>query len=135
MKLATKIVTVLSALGLATVITFVSATLAVAQPSEVWVNDDYCNSCPNDGHTWDYDAFDKIQNGINAVASPGTVCVAAGIYEGKVVLKPQVSLLGAGIEVSTIDGMGLKEEVEDRVVAMASDSKISGFSIMVAGME
>ena len=133
MKFTTKIVTVLSALGLATVITFVAATLAVAQPSEVWVDDDYCNGCSNDGHTWDYDAFDNIQNGIDAVASPGTVYVAAGIYEGRVVLKTQVSLLGAGIGVSIIDGMGLKEGDEDRVVAMASDSKISGFSIIYGG--
>ena len=133
MKFTTNIVTVLSALGLAAVLTFVTATLAVAQPSEVWVDDDYCNGCPNDGHTWDYDAFDKIQNGIDAVASPGIVNVAAGSYEGKVVLKPQVSLLGAGIEVSIIDGMGLKEGVEDTVVAMASGSKISGFSIVNGG--
>jgi hypothetical protein len=65
--------------GLTTVITFVTATLAVAQLSEVWVDDDYCNSCSNDGHTWDYDAFDKIQDGIYAVTSPGTVYIAAGI--------------------------------------------------------
>lgn len=133
MKFTTKIVKVLHALGLATVITFVTVTLAVAQPSEVWVDDDYCNSCPNDGHTWDYDAFDNIQDGIDAVASPGTVYVAAGIYEGRVALKTQVSLLGAGIGVSIIDGMGLKEGDEDRVVAMASDSKISGFSVINGG--
>lgn len=110
-----------------------AATLAVAKPSEVWVDDNYCNVCFNDGHTWDYDAFNKIQNGIDAVASPGTVNVAEGYFKGKVVLKQQVSLLGAGMGVSTIDGMGLKEGVEDTVVAMATDSKISGFSIINGG--
>jgi parallel beta-helix repeat protein len=126
MKFTTKIVTVLSTLRLATVITFVAATFAVAQPFEVWVDDDYCNGCSNDGHTWDYDAFDNIQDGIDAVASPGTVNVAAGIYEGKVVLNSGISLLGAGMEISIIDGMDLMEDV----VTMYSNTKISGFSII-----
>ena len=133
MNFATKTLTVLSIFTLATLITCGAATLAVAQPSKVWIDDDYCNGCPNDGHTWGYDAFDRIQDGIDAVESPGTVYVAAGIYEGKVVLKPQISLLGAGIDFSVIDGMGLKAGVEDTVVAMASDSKISGFSIINGG--
>jgi hypothetical protein len=133
MKFTTKIATVFSALGLATVITLVAATLAVAQPSEVWVDDDYCNGCSNESHTWDYDAFDNIQDGIDAVASPGTVYVGAGIYEGKVVLKTQVTLLGSGIGVSIIDGMWLKEGDEDQVVTMASGSKLSGFSVINGG--
>ena len=30
---------------------------AEPKPDSVWVDDDYCDSCPNDGHTWGYDAF------------------------------------------------------------------------------
>ena len=133
MKFNTKIVTFLSPLGLVTFITFVAATLAVAQPSEVWIDDNYCNSCSNDGHTWDYDAFDSIQDGINAVTSPGTVNVAAGIYEEKVYLKEEVFLQGDGIGKSIIDGDSLDWEPEEEMVSMASRSKLSGFSVVNGG--
>jgi len=47
-------------------------------PEIVWVDDDYTEgSCG--GHTWGYDAFDNIQDGIDAVAG-STVNVAAGTY-------------------------------------------------------
>ncbi len=63
-------------------------------PSEVWVDDDYCASCPNDGHTWGYDAFDTIQDGIDAVAG-STVHVAAGTYEESITANKSLTLLGA----------------------------------------
>ena len=130
MKFATKILEVLMAFAIGILIFFGAATLAVAQPSKVWIDDDYCNGCPNDGHAWGYDAFDRIQDGIDAVASPGTVYAAAGIFEEKVVLKTQVSLLGAGIELSTIDGLGLEE---GELVTMATGSKLSDFSVINSG--
>ncbi len=34
-------------------------------PSEIWIDDDYTPIDPNDGHTWGYDAFNKIQTGIH----------------------------------------------------------------------
>jgi len=46
----------------------------------VWVDDDYCGSCPNDGHAWGTDAFATILDGINAVAESGTVYVPVGTY-------------------------------------------------------
>ena len=49
-------------------------------PDTVWVDDDYCDGCANDGHTWGYDAFNTIQAGINAVTSGGTVNVGPGTY-------------------------------------------------------
>jgi hypothetical protein len=55
-------------------------TPPVVPPSEVWVDDDYCNGCGNDGHTWGYDAFDNIQDGIDGVVNPGTVHVKEGTY-------------------------------------------------------
>ncbi|MFC2108811.1 right-handed parallel beta-helix repeat-containing protein [Candidatus Bipolaricaulota bacterium] len=48
-------------------------------PEIVWVDDDYCDGAANDGHTWGYDTFDNIQEGIDAVAG-STVHVAAGEY-------------------------------------------------------
>jgi len=55
-------------------------SIPMPPPSEVWVDDDYYDGGANDGHTWGYDAFDNIQDGIDAVASGGTVHVAAGTY-------------------------------------------------------
>jgi len=48
-------------------------------PTEVWVDDNYvAGDCG--GHIWGVNAFDKIQDGIGAVAIGGTVNVAAGTY-------------------------------------------------------
>ncbi|MFZ0034671.1 MAG: right-handed parallel beta-helix repeat-containing protein [Sedimentisphaerales bacterium] len=65
-------------------------------PTEVWVDDDYCEGCSNDGHTWGYDAFAVIQEGINAVAPGGTIVVAAGTYVEQVEITKQVTITGAG---------------------------------------
>ena len=44
----------------------------------VWVDDNYCGGCPNDGYAWGTDAFATILDGINAVAESGTVYVPVG---------------------------------------------------------
>jgi hypothetical protein len=52
-------------------------------PTQVWVDDDWVTlglGEPANGHTFSYDAFSTIQEGIDAVASSGTVSVAAGNY-------------------------------------------------------
>ncbi|MGD9116922.1 MAG: right-handed parallel beta-helix repeat-containing protein [Dehalococcoidia bacterium] len=72
--------------------------------TEVWVDDDYCDVCGNDGHTWGTDAFDNIQDGIDTVESPGTVHVAAGSYTENITLVDGVDVLGAGDDTTTIDG-------------------------------
>jgi hypothetical protein len=48
---------------------------------EVWVDDDYYDGGYNDGHTWGYDAFDNIQDGIDNVDDIGIVHVKEGIYD------------------------------------------------------
>lgn len=106
MILNKNVVPILIALAMVVTITFVGVTPINAQPSELWVDGDYCDGCPNDGHTWGYDAFDKIQDGIDAVASPGTVQVAEGTYYENITLKDKVQILGAGSDVATIDGGG-----------------------------
>ncbi len=65
-------------------------------PTEVWVDDDYtAGSC--DGHIWGYDAFDNIQDGIDAVAG-SIVHVAAGTYN------EVVTISKADLVVQSIDG-------------------------------
>jgi len=49
--------------------------------NEVWVDDDYYEGGYNDGHTWGYDAFDRIQNGIDNVSDDGIVYVHEGVYD------------------------------------------------------
>src|SRR6185503_15948458 len=55
---------------------------AVAAPTNVWVDAAYTASGTNDGHTWQTDAFDKLQEAVDAVADSGTVYVHAGTYKG-----------------------------------------------------
>jgi len=49
--------------------------------NEVWVDDDYYEGGYNDGHTWGYDAFDRIQNGTDNVSDDGIVYVHEGVYD------------------------------------------------------
>lgn len=98
-----KLIPIFLALTMFVMLGFAGTRPAIAQPSEVWVNADYCEGCPNDGHTWGYDAFSKIQDGIDAVGSPGTVYVTAGTYYESITLKDRVVVQGAGASVTTID--------------------------------
>jgi hypothetical protein len=50
------------------------------KPYEVWVDDDYCDTCDNNGHFWGIDAFKTITEGINHVEEGGIVHVAPGLY-------------------------------------------------------
>jgi len=76
-------------------------------PSEVWVDDDYCDGCYNDGHTWGYDAFDNIQEGIDAVGG-STVHVAAGMYNvaSQIVIDKPLNLIGEDPATTIINGPG-----------------------------
>jgi len=127
MILNKNVVPILIALAMVVTITFVGVTPINAQPSELWVDGDYCDGCPNDGHTWGYDAFDKIQDGIDAVASPGTVHVAAGTYFENIILKDGVQLLGGGAALTTIDGEGYGSVVT--AVGIGSEGMLDGFTI------
>ena len=53
-------------------------------PDPVWVDDDWTSQADvnlfDPSLIWQYDAFNVIQDGINAVASSGTVNVRAGLY-------------------------------------------------------
>ncbi len=70
-------------------------------PQTVYVNADYTSvSCG--GHTWLLDAYDNIQDAIDAVAPGGTVNVAAGTY---------VEQLHITKENLTIEGTTTREEV------------------------
>lgn len=71
--------------------------------AEVWVDDDF-TSVSAGGHIWDTDAFDTIQEGIDAVDAGGAVYVAEGTYPENVAFSSKsFSLEGAkqGIDART----------------------------------
>lgn len=74
-----------------------SALPAGAQGSlHVWVDDDYCPSCPNGGHRWQVDAFSSIAPAMQAVSSGGTVHLLPGRYEESVTVDRPCTLTGHG---------------------------------------
>ena len=63
----------------------------------VWVDDNWTGSLPGDpvaGHTYGYDAFDTIQEGLDKVAAAGTVNVNLGAYAEALVVPKAVTLIG-----------------------------------------
>ncbi|MDY6836110.1 MAG: right-handed parallel beta-helix repeat-containing protein [Chloroflexota bacterium] len=65
----------------------------------VWVDDDWAGTPPGsvvDGHIFGTDAFDNIQDGVDSVAVPGTVNVAAGLYNEQVSMLSGVQIIGEG---------------------------------------
>ncbi len=61
-------------------------------PSQVWVDDDFNPGTPG----WNVTRFAVIQDGVDAVASGGTVNVAAGIYDEQVVIDKMLTVRGVG---------------------------------------
>ncbi|NJO05158.1 MAG: hypothetical protein HC876_06330 [Chloroflexaceae bacterium] len=89
-----------------------------------YVDDNYCESCTNDGLEWQVDAFASIQDAIDAavidiedvacgnIAEPEESCirfsigVAAGTYNENITLRNRIRLVGEGADLVTIDGTG-----------------------------
>lgn len=100
-------------------------------PTEVWVDDSWC--CQSDvdlfdpGLTWQYDAFDVIQDGVDAVAEDGTVHVRAGKYDENVVIGDKSLTLQStdGWQETTIDPVG------DSIIRIEGDVDVTvqGFEI------
>ena len=107
----------------------------VAQADEVWVDDEYTAGGFNDGHTWGIDAFNTIQEGIDIVASPGTVHVAPGSYNDAITLRNGVKILGAGAGFdpavhAIIDGSDLWEAAVVTARNIDSTATLDGLTIV-----
>jgi hypothetical protein len=93
-KKVKKIFSFLLAVALVLGLGLMTGSPAVAQaPGEVWVDDDFNSGTPG----WNVTRFALIQDGVAAVASEGTVHVAAGTYDEQVVMNKALTLQGAGI--------------------------------------
>jgi parallel beta-helix repeat protein len=100
--------------------------VSTAKPESVWVDDDYDSGTPG----WGYDHFNNIQEGVDSVATGGTVFVLDGTYNENCTLEKPLSLIGNGSGSTTIDGGGSGD-----VVYVYTDSvTISGFTIQNSGI-
>ena len=69
--------------------------------SIVYIDDDFSPSTPG----WQYDHFDVIQDGIDAVAENGTVYVYNGTYFENVIVNKTIDLIGEDKNGTIIDGL------------------------------
>ncbi len=124
---------------------YATLTPPTPPPFVVYVDDDYdAAGCTADGHSWQVDCFDVIQDGVNAVTDGGTVNVAAGLYDSNVESFPitidkSLSLLGAQAGVDPRPSQGGRmggeavvdaDETSGAVIQIsASDVEINGCTI------
>jgi len=95
-------------------------------PTIIYIDDDFNSSTPG----WQYDHFDKIQDGIDAVAENGTVYVFNGTYYENVVVNKTINLIGGGRNGTIIDGGGSG----DVIYVTADNVTISGFIVGNSGI-
>jgi len=77
---------------------------------------------------WNITHFDKIANGINAVADSGTVYVNSGNYNENLAIHKPLNLIGQGKDNTTIIGDG-----NDDVIKIFDETTITGFTIKNSG--
>jgi len=124
---------------------YATLTPPTPPPDTVYVDDNYdATGCTADGHTWQVDCFDVIQDGVDGVAASGTVIVGPGTYISSAetfpinITKP-LTLLGAQANVDPRPSEGGRtgdesvidaDETSSAVLRVsASDVEINGFTI------
>jgi len=100
--------------------------------SEVWVDDDWAGLPPGyevePGKFIGYNAFAKIQDGVNAVAEGGTVHVYEGTYYENLVVSKALTIQGADKETTILQAQPVG--YGDKAIEIKSSNVIiSGFTI------
>jgi hypothetical protein len=91
---------------------------------QVYVDDDYDENTQG----WGTTHFDKIEDGINAVANSGTVYVYSGTYYENLVIEKPLNLIGEDKHKTTIVGNG-----DEDVISIYDEVTVSGFLIKNSG--
>jgi len=112
-------------LVLAVGLNLVATVPAAAGVNEVWVAPPPTGNDSNPGT--EAAPFATITKGIQTVPSPGTVHVAAGTYGERITLLEGIQVVGAGQDVTTINGSGGGSVVTASGVTSAT--KLDGFTI------
>ncbi|MEM7798767.1 MAG: hypothetical protein AAF633_06230 [Chloroflexota bacterium] len=105
-----------------------------------FIDGNYCSTCPNDGLIWGVNAFNFIQDGVDAALADlssvelsepisFTVGVNAGVYTETVVISGSINLVGRSPDTTAILGNGGPAVTFDAAV----DAGVSGFTLMGGG--
>ncbi|MFA7628490.1 MAG: hypothetical protein WCY37_03755 [Candidatus Dojkabacteria bacterium] len=92
-------------------------------PLHIYVDDDYTVATAG----WGVDHFDKIQDGINAAWENSTVTVYGGTYNEDLTIAKSISLEGAGIDQSIVNGVSTATQ-NGMVNITGSNLTIKGFT-------
>ena len=90
--------------------TYKGDTLVSNETSEprpfICIDDDFYENGSNNGYTWNYDAFDNINDGIRNVSENGTIYIYPGIYYEHIVVDKPLFLVGENTHTTILDGCG-----------------------------
>ncbi|HRY52714.1 MAG TPA: right-handed parallel beta-helix repeat-containing protein [Candidatus Portnoybacteria bacterium] len=114
------------------------AMTILSTPEEVYVDDDYKAESAG-SHIWGIDAFATIQEGINKVATGGTVNVAAGTYADNLTINKSITINGANAGIAGNASRGSESIVDGGdsgavVTITADDVTFDGFKVQNSGL-
>ncbi len=109
----------------------------LATPTNVFVDTLYAADPFGTAVTWTdgsthyvgYDAFGTVQEGVTAVASGGTVHLAAGVYTEQVNITQSLTLDGAGAGATTIQAPGSLAGGDLIAIVRGASVAMSGFNV------
>jgi parallel beta-helix repeat protein len=96
-------------------------------PDETFVDDDFDENTPG----WEYDHFDNIQDGVDAVNTTGTVNVYRGTYTENVIIDRKMTIIGENDKTTVVDGDGSGSVIS----VYGTVVSISGLKIQNSGSE
>ncbi|NJL34383.1 MAG: hypothetical protein HC893_11595 [Chloroflexaceae bacterium] len=73
----------------------------------LFVDDDYCSSCANDGYAWNTTAFNTIAAAVTAAGANTQITVYPGVYSGfPITGKTNLSIVGVDADAVFVQGSG-----------------------------
>jgi uncharacterized delta-60 repeat protein len=125
--------------------TFTASVTVGASPSTVYVNSSWAGDSQNQTvtdssgtHHFGIDAFATIQNGVNFVATGGTVYVDAGTYSENVVVNKSISILGPNASINPNTGTRVAEAVVQPGLSSSYDTSsvitVEADNVTIAGL-